>query len=138
MLDRTIGEADAEGEDSPNTSKIGRILRFDLTAAGIADLVGRYVIGQDDAVQTLALSLRRHLTRIKDKPFARPGSPRPARRPFCSLGPTGCGKTRLCNTLTRISGLPFAQFDLTGLTEQGWVGASVDDIILQLLAKAGG
>ncbi len=90
-----------------------------------------YVIGQEHAKKTLAVAVYNHYKRIyapKTKVEAELGKSN-----IVMLGPTGCGKTLLAETLARILDVPFAVSDATALTEAGYVGEDVENILLKLL-----
>ncbi|MBQ3938888.1 MAG: ATP-dependent Clp protease ATP-binding subunit ClpX [Clostridia bacterium] len=90
-----------------------------------------YVIGQEHAKRTLAVAVYNHYKRIyapKTKTEAELGKSN-----IVMLGPTGCGKTLLAETLARILDVPFAVADATALTEAGYVGEDVENILLKLL-----
>ena len=127
---------DTKGKTSAHGSLLKLILGFRPTAAELAFSVGLDVRGQDEAVRTVCLALRRHMTKLRDDPSGRWEAA--TRETVLLMGPTGCGKSRICSTLTHLTFLPHVYFDLNSLTEVGYVGASVDDIITNLIADAGG
>jgi ATP-dependent Clp protease ATP-binding subunit ClpX len=106
----------------------------------------RYVVGQDDAKKVLSVAVYNHYKRI------RPPASRDARKASADgrvepvelgksnillIGPTGCGKTHLAQTLARMLDVPFAIADATALTEAGYVGEDVENILLKLIQAAG-
>ena len=103
--------------------------------AEIRDFLENYVIGQDTAKRTLAVAVYNHYKRIqageKRDPRAEPVEL--AKSNILMLGPTGCGKTYLAQTLAKMLNVPFAIADATALTEAGYVGEDVENIILKLL-----
>ncbi|MEP6461832.1 MAG: ATP-dependent Clp protease ATP-binding subunit ClpX [Frankiaceae bacterium] len=101
----------------------------------IFDFLDSYVIGQDSAKRTLSVAVYNHYKRIqagdKDK-----DSVELAKSNILLLGPTGCGKTLLAQTLARMLNVPFAIADATALTEAGYVGEDVENILLKLIQAA--
>ena len=100
----------------------------------IKRVLDEYVIGQDKAKKTLAVAVHNHYKRIE----ARPGRDdvELAKSNILLIGPTGCGKTLLAQTLARILNVPFCIADATNLTEAGYVGEDVENIIVNLLQAA--
>ncbi len=98
-----------------------------------ADL-DEYVIGQEQAKKVLAVAVHNHYRRIESQTFA--GDVELQKANILLLGPTGCGKTLLAQTLARILDVPFTIADATTLTEAGYVGEDVENIILNLLQAA--
>ena len=92
-----------------------------------------YVVGQDLAKKTLSVAVYNHYKRIRS---ADDGSVEIAKSNIMLLGPTGCGKTLLAQTLARILKVPFAIADATTLTEAGYVGEDVENILLKLITAA--
>jgi ATP-dependent Clp protease ATP-binding subunit ClpX len=103
-------------------------------------------IGQDHAKKTLAVAVHNHYKRIMQEPAATPGEDSPPADPHADVeieksnilmvGPTGSGKTLLARSLAQILDVPFAIADATTLTEAGYVGEDVENIILRLLQNA--
>ena len=105
----------------------------------IKDFLENYVIGQDTAKRTLAVAVYNHYKRIQagDKTRdARGESVELAKSNILMLGPTGCGKTYLAQTLAKMLNVPFAIADATALTEAGYVGEDVENILLKLIQAA--
>ena len=100
----------------------------------IKRVLDEYVIGQDKAKKTLAVAVHNHYKRVD----ARPGRDdvELAKSNILLIGPTGCGKTLLAQTLARILNVPFCIADATNLTEAGYVGEDVENIIVNLLQAA--
>ena len=102
--------------------------------AEILNTLNDYVIGQQDAKKTLAVAVYNHYKRINldvstdDVELQKSN--------IVMLGPTGCGKTLLAQTLARILNVPFAMADATSLTEAGYVGEDVENILLKLIQAA--
>lgn len=107
----------------------------------IADFLDQYVIGQDRAKQSLAVAVYNHYKRVraaKSITSAESISEQVeiAKSNILLLGPTGCGKTYLAQSLARQLNVPFAVADATALTEAGYVGEDVENILLKLLQAA--
>lgn len=100
----------------------------------IAAILDQYVIGQQDAKRALAVAVYNHYKRINagesndDVELQKSN--------IIMLGPTGCGKTMLAQTLAKILNVPFAMADATSLTEAGYVGEDVENILLKLIQAA--
>ncbi|AFV90060.1 MAG: ATP-dependent Clp protease ATP-binding subunit ClpX [Acidipropionibacterium acidipropionici] len=108
----------------------------------IRDFLDSYVIGQDDAKKTLSVAVYNHYKRIQaaqETPHARRAEDdgiELGKSNILVLGPTGCGKTYLAQTLARRLNVPFAMADATALTEAGYVGEDVENILLKLIQAA--
>ncbi|MBE3587024.1 MAG: ATP-dependent Clp protease ATP-binding subunit ClpX [Thermoanaerobacteraceae bacterium] len=100
----------------------------------IKDILDQYVIGQESAKKSLAVAVYNHYKRINlggkidDVELQKSN--------IVMLGPTGCGKTLLAQTLARLLNVPFAIADATSLTEAGYVGEDVENILLKLIQAA--
>ena len=107
--------------------------------AEIKEFLENYVIGQDTAKRTLAVAVYNHYKRIQagEKKEARGGETVELMKSnILMLGPTGCGKTYLAQTLAKMLNVPFAIADATALTEAGYVGEDVENILLKLIQAA--
>ena len=107
----------------------------------IAAFLDQYVIGQDQAKQSLAVAVYNHYKRVQaSKTLASADASADqveiAKSNILMLGPTGCGKTYLAQSLARQLNVPFAVADATALTEAGYVGEDVENILLKLLQAA--
>src|ERR1700716_1033656 len=105
----------------------------------IRDFLEGYVIGQDTAKRTLAVAVYNHYKRIQAQEKMRDSRAEPvelSKSNILMLGPTGCGKTYLAQTLARMLNVPFAIADATALTEAGYVGEDVENILLKLIQAA--
>ena len=105
----------------------------------IFDFLGNYVIGQDTAKRSLAVAVYNHYKRIQaGETLGRRGEDAVdiAKSNILLIGPTGCGKTYLAQTLARMLNVPFAIADATALTEAGYVGEDVENILLKLIQAA--
>ncbi|QTD44245.1 ATP-dependent Clp protease ATP-binding subunit ClpX [Ottowia testudinis] len=108
--------------------------RDDLpTPADIKANLDSYVIGQERAKRTLAVAVYNHYKRLKHKEEAKSGDVELAKSNILLIGPTGSGKTLLAQTLARQLDVPFVMADATTLTEAGYVGEDVENIISKLL-----
>ncbi|MCL4439972.1 MAG: AAA family ATPase, partial [Firmicutes bacterium] len=100
----------------------------------IKAILDQYVIGQENAKRQLAVAVYNHYKRInlggkvEDVELSKSN--------IVMLGPTGCGKTLLAQTLARLLNVPFAIADATSLTEAGYVGEDVENILLKLIQAA--
>src|SRR5215216_5442788 len=104
----------------------------------IHDFLEQYVIGQDKAKRTLSVAVYNHYKRIQaggDR-ASRDEGVELAKSNILLMGPTGCGKTHLAQTLARMLNVPFAIADATALTEAGYVGEDVENILLKLIQAA--
>jgi ATP-dependent Clp protease ATP-binding subunit ClpX len=106
----------------------------------ICQFLDTYVVGQDQAKKALAVAVYNHYKRIQADAAGAPGSGSDAvelaKSNILLLGPTGCGKTHLAQTLARMLNVPFAIADATALTEAGYVGEDVENILLKLIQAA--
>ncbi|NLU84011.1 ATP-dependent Clp protease ATP-binding subunit ClpX [Rhodococcus sp. HNM0569] len=105
----------------------------------IREFLENYVIGQDPAKRTLAVAVYNHYKRIQAGDKARDTRGEAvelAKSNILMLGPTGCGKTYLAQTLAKMLNVPFAIADATALTEAGYVGEDVENILLKLIQAA--
>jgi ATP-dependent Clp protease ATP-binding subunit ClpX len=102
----------------------------------IHDFLETYVIGQDDAKRTLSVAVYNHYKRIQAGDKGRDDEIELAKSNILMLGPTGCGKTYLAQTLAKLLNVPFAIADATALTEAGYVGEDVENILLKLIQAA--
>ncbi len=123
IIREEVPEGAAEGE-----------ARSDLpTPADIKANLDNYVIGQEKAKRTLSVAVYNHYTRLKHKEDAKGGDVELAKSNILLIGPTGSGKTLLAQTLARQLDVPFVMADATTLTEAGYVGEDVENIISKLL-----
>ena len=98
----------------------------------IRAILDQYVIGQDEAKKTLAVAVYNHYKRI-NMGTAKPDDVELQKSNILMIGPTGSGKTLLAQTLARILNVPFAIADATSLTEAGYVGEDVENILLKII-----
>ena len=121
-------DADFEGDKSDNSIEVTRLLK----PVEIKAILDEYVIGQDEAKKALSVAVYNHYKRVfnmdDDIDFAKSN--------VLLLGPTGVGKTLLAQTLATALDVPFAIADATTLTEAGYVGEDVENILLKLIQAA--
>ena len=103
-----------------------------LTPMEITEVLNRHVIGQDRAKKVLAVAIYNHAKRLKDT------TGRIRKSNILMLGPSGSGKTLLAQTLANVLNVPFAIADATSLTEAGYVGDDVENILTRLIDAADG
>ena len=104
------------------------------TPREICDVLDDYVIGQIKAKRVLSVAVHNHFKRLNHGPSEE--DVELSKSNIMLIGPTGCGKTLLAQTLARILDVPFTMADATTLTEAGYVGEDVENIILKLLQAA--
>ena len=145
LIDQTLEEVDLPsrgGSSSAPTLSLDTLPKPAEIKAGLDE----YVIGQDEAKVTLSVAVYNHYKRILSKQTKKHGKDDEARSPFedvelqksnvLLLGPTGVGKTYLAQTLAKMMKVPFAIADATTLTEAGYVGEDVENILLRLIQAA--
>ena len=126
ILDETGPEL-LEEEDRPEIPDVIR------TPREIRDTLDQYIIGQEDAKVALSVAVYNHYKRIY---FGGGDNVELQKSNILLIGPTGCGKTLFAQTLARILKVPFAIADATTLTEAGYVGDDVENILLRLVQAA--
>jgi len=103
----------------------------------ICEFLDQYVVGQDQAKKALAVAVYNHYKRIQaESGTSGAEGVELAKSNILLIGPTGCGKTHLAQTLARMLNVPFAIADATALTEAGYVGEDVENILLKLIQAA--
>ncbi|MCQ2550793.1 MAG: ATP-dependent Clp protease ATP-binding subunit ClpX [Clostridia bacterium] len=102
----------------------------------IYEALGQYVIGQEDAKKALSVAVYNHYKRINNKNRIKEDGVELQKSNVLMIGPTGSGKTLIAQTLAKILNVPFAIADATTLTEAGYVGEDVENILLKLLQAA--
>ena len=133
-LCREIVQEDLYRERVENAGKEGEPLQDVPKPKDIVASLNEYVIGQQDAKKALSVAVYNHYKRIRapktdDEVELQKSN-------IVMLGPTGCGKTMLAQTLAKILDVPFAVADATSLTEAGYVGDDVENILLKLIQAA--
>lgn len=107
-----------------------------LPPVQIKEILDEYVIGQDEAKKALSVAVYNHYKRINN--LENIDDVEIQKSNILLLGPTGCGKTMLAQTLAKVLNVPFAIADATTLTEAGYVGEDVENILLKLMQAADG
>ncbi|OGD34937.1 ATP-dependent protease ATP-binding subunit ClpX [Candidatus Atribacteria bacterium RBG_16_35_8] len=102
----------------------------------IYSILNEYVIGQESAKKVLSVAVYNHYKRIKYEDRLAQDNTEIQKSNILLIGPTGCGKTLLAQTLARILNVPFCIADATSLTEAGYVGEDVENILLKLIQVA--
>ncbi|OGS94112.1 MAG: ATP-dependent protease [Gallionellales bacterium RIFCSPLOWO2_02_FULL_57_47] len=106
-----------------------------LTPSAIANYLDQYVVGQDEAKKTLAVAVYSHYRKIGKQ---RQGRVEGIKSNILLIGPTGTGKTLMCETLSRIVRVPFVTANATSLAQSKYVNEEIEALMLRLLDKAGG
>ena len=122
ILEEELDEQESTGPDFDGINL--------LKPKEIKAFLDEYVIGQDEAKKVLSVAVYNHYKRIM---AGRDLGVELGKSNILMLGPTGCGKTLLAQTLARILGVPFAIADATALTEAGYVGEDVENILLKII-----
>lgn len=151
-----LGEFEVEEEDLSASEVASRSIKRVPTPHEIYDELSQYVMGQEDAKRAMSVAVYNHYRRVLEGANAKGESDSPsplgkhsgdiddlegvelAKSNILLLGPTGTGKTLLAQTLARILEVPFAIADATALTEAGYVGEDVENILLKLINAADG
>ena len=124
-----------EFDDEPEIEEKNQQINL-LKPAEIRNFLDEYVIGQDDAKKVLAVSVYNHYKRVMQPKSEDKNEVELQKSNIIMVGPTGSGKTYLAQTLAKIINVPFAIADATTLTEAGYVGEDVENILLKLIQNA--
>jgi ATP-dependent Clp protease ATP-binding subunit ClpX len=133
LLDAEFEKDQIVEKDGNNINKILEKIEI-LKPTIIKSYLDQYIIGQDDAKKSLAVAVYNHYKRIKNHD----NDVDIQKSNLLFIGPTGSGKTYMAETLAKFLGVPFAIADATTLTEAGYVGEDVENVVLKLLAAADG
>ena len=125
------------GEESGSYEEVEEELR-DLTPKELKEFLDNYVIGQEDAKKTLSVAVYNHYKRILNKSKASDTDTEISKSNVLLVGPTGSGKTLLAQSIAKFLDVPIAIADATNLTEAGYVGEDVENILTKLLHEADG
>ncbi|MGX7052016.1 ATP-dependent Clp protease ATP-binding subunit ClpX [Leuconostoc palmae] len=134
ICDECVTLAQSVIEEELSASQAIKVLTLP-TPHEIVEKLNDYVVGQEDAKKTLAVAVYNHYKRINEN-IAPTTDVELQKSNIALIGPTGSGKTYLAQSLARILNVPFAIADATTLTEAGYVGEDVENIILKLLQSA--
>ena len=134
FLSQTAGTSKTQGAPAGELAAPEGLRGGLKTPREIAAFLDEYVIGQDDAKQTLAIAVYNHYKRLRHKD----GALDLAKSNVLMLGPTGTGKTLLAQSVAKLLDVPFAIADATSLTQAGYVGDDVESLIQKLLVAADG
>lgn len=144
FANQTVGEPEPEPDPERDDAHVATdLIKRVPTPHEIYDELSSYVMGQEDAKRAMSVAVYNHYRRVLEREAA--GDARDdaddvelAKSNILLLGPTGTGKTLLAQTLARILEVPFAIADATALTEAGYVGEDVENILLKLINAADG
>ena len=132
ILENDLDEFENEGYELEQEEKI-------ISPKEIKAILDDYVIGQEEAKKVLSVAVYNHYKRINhEEKIKNKDDVEIQKSNILLLGPTGCGKTLLASTLAKILKVPFAIADATTLTEAGYVGEDVENILLKLIQAADG
>lgn len=118
--------------DSPNSQQAAT---KKLTPSAIANYLDQYVVGQDDAKKTLSVAVYSHYRKLGRR---QQSEVEIVKSNILLIGPTGTGKTLLCETLSRVARVPFVTANATSLAQSKYVNEEIEALLLRLLDKAGG
>ena len=133
LLEEEMEREEVVEKDGDNIKSILEKIEV-LKPTIIKSYLDQYIIGHDDAKKSLAVAVYNHYKRIKNND----NDVDIQKSNLLFIGPTGSGKTYMAETLAKFLGVPFAIADATTLTEAGYVGEDVENVVLKLLTAAGG
>ena len=136
-VDLCLSIIEAEGYDQDDEYILNDLDKIP-SPKEIKNILDDYVIGQEEAKKTLSVAVYNHYKRIAHEENADKEDVEIQKSNILLLGPTGCGKTLLARTLAKILNVPFAIADATTLTEAGYVGEDVENILLKLIQASDG
>src|ERR1041385_508335 len=127
----------SHGPEKPNSDTEPEDFQFNHKPRDVKAYLDRFVIKQEDAKKVLSVALCDHYHHVR---LARDGKEQTnyAQQHILLIGPTGVGKTYLIRSIADLIGVPFVKADATKFSETGYVGADVDDLVRDLVAKANG
>jgi len=132
LCSEILDEEFVESENENNESQLFE----SYTPVEIKEMLDEYVIGQDDSKKAMAVAVYNHYKRINSIKNEEDDEVELVKSNILMLGPTGTGKTYTAQTLAKILNVPFAIADATSLTEAGYVGEDVENILLRLIQAA--
>ena len=131
-------ERDGEPEQNQREACERAIANFNLKPKEIKEYLDRFAIGQDEAKRALSIAVCDHYNHLRHEMTNKNSLKHYQKQNVLVLGPTGVGKTYLVKLISQLLGVPFVKADATRFSEVGYMGANVDDIIRDLVEKAGG
>ncbi|MBR1858919.1 MAG: ATP-dependent Clp protease ATP-binding subunit ClpX [Selenomonadaceae bacterium] len=131
LCSEIIEDSDNEGNVISDTANLPKPKQ-------ICSILDQYIIGQDEAKKTLSVAVYNHYKRINQKSNSKKGDVELQKSNILMIGPTGCGKTLLAQTLAKILNVPLTIVDANSMTEAGYVGEDVDDVLMKLVQAANG
>lgn len=137
ICDECVGLCNELIEEEATEQAAATLLR-PPTPRDIHAALEQYVVGQETAKTALSVAVYNHYKRVAARGTAGEQPVELGKSNILLIGPTGCGKTYLAQTLARTLGVPFAIADATALTQAGYVGEDVDSILLKLIQAADG